>query len=176
MRFYELDPDVVTLSTGGSPAFTFLRDSRASVTNVVGDGRLSLEQEEAEGKTKQFDILVLDAFSGDAIPVHLLTQEAFETYWKQLEPDKGIIAVHITSRHVNLVPVLMGAAQYFQATSRMTVSHGSGLIFDSGWFLMSKGSDSLNIPGLQAITVQYVHDVGPRLWTDDHSDVFRLVY
>lgn len=176
IRFYELDPDVVALSSGESPTFSFLRDSRASVTNVVGDGRLSLEHEEAEGKTRQFDVLVLDAFSGDAIPVHLLTREAFETYWKQLESDKGIIAVHITSRHVNLVPVLLGAAQYFQASSLMTISHGSGLIFDSGWFLMSKSPDSLSIPRLEPITAQYVHSVGPRLWTDDHSDIFRLVY
>jgi hypothetical protein len=176
MRFYELDPDVIALSSGASPTFTFLRDSRATVTNVVGDARLSLEHEEAEGKTRRFDVLVLDAFSGDAIPVHLLTREAFETYWKQLESDKGIIAVHITSRHVNLVPVLLGAAQYFQAKSLMTVSRGQGLILESDWFLMSKSPDSLKIPGLEPITVQYVHHVGPRLWTDDHSDIFRLIY
>jgi hypothetical protein len=176
IRFYELDPDVLALSNGERPTFTYLRDSRASVTNVLGDGRLSLEREETEGKSRQFDILVLDAFSGDAIPVHLLTREAFETYWKQLESDKGIIAVHITSRHVNLVPVLLGAAQHFQAKSLMTISHGQGLTFDSGWFLMSKSPESLSIPGLEAITVQYVHSVGPRLWTDDHSDIFRLIY
>jgi len=176
LRFYELDPDVIALSSGEQPTFTYQRDSRASVTNVVGDGRLSLEREEAQNKTRQFDILVLDAFSGDAIPVHLLTREAFETYWKQLESDQGIIAVHITSRHVNLVPVLLGAAQHFQAKSVMTISRGQGLIFDSGWFLMSKDPDSLNIPGLEPITVHYVHSVGPRLWTDDYSDVFRLIY
>jgi hypothetical protein len=176
LRFYELDPDVIALSSGEQPTFTYMRDSRASVTNVVGDGRLSLEREEAEGRTRQFDVLVLDAFSGDAVPVHLLTKEAFETYWKQLESDQGIIAVHITSRHVNLVPVLLGAAQYFQAKSLMTISRGQGLIFDSGWFLMSKSPDSLNIPSLEPITVQYVHNVGPRLWTDDRSDIFRLIY
>ncbi|MBI3478533.1 MAG: hypothetical protein HY010_22625 [Acidobacteria bacterium] len=176
IRFYELDPDVVALSKGEQPIFTFLEDSPASVTTVLGDARLSLERELAEGRSRQFDVLVLDAFSGDAIPVHLLTEEAFETYWKLLDSDKGIIAVHITSRHVNLVPVLLGAAQHFHSQSRMTMSHGQGLTFDSGWFLMSKGPDSLNIPGLESITVQYVYEVGPRLWTDDHSDIIRLIY
>ena len=61
-----------------------------------------------KGEKQKFDVLVLDAFSGDAIPVHLLTREAFETYWQQLDPDHGIIAVHISSRHINLFPVLQG--------------------------------------------------------------------
>jgi hypothetical protein len=176
IRFYELDPDVIKLTSGEAPAFTYLRDSRASVTTVLGDARLALEREAAEGKSRQFDVLVLDAFSGDAIPVHLLTKEAFETYWNQLESEKGIIAVHITSRHVNLVPVLLGAAEHFHARSFMTLSRGGGPYFDSGWFLMSKDPESLNIPGLERITVQYVYKVGPRLWTDDKNDVFRLMY
>lgn len=176
IRFYELDPEVVKLSSGEAPAFTYLRDSRASVTNVLGDARLSLEREEREGRSRQFDVLVLDAFSGDAIPIHLLTEEAFETYWNQLQSEQGIIAVHVTSRHVNLVPVLLGAAQHFHARASMTFSRGAGPFFDSGWFLMSKDPASLNISGLEAITVQYVYKVGPRLWTDDKSDVFRLIY
>ncbi len=93
-----------------------------------------------------------------------------------MESEKGIIAVHVTSRHVNLVPVLLGAAQHFHAKSQVTLSHGEGVIFDSLWFLMSKSPDSLNIPGLEPISIQYVHEVGPRLWTDDRSDVFRLIY
>ena len=105
-----------------------------------------------------------------------LTKEAFETYWNQLASDKGIIIVHVTSRHVNLVPVLLGAAEHFHASSVMTFSRGEGPFFDSAWFLMSKDSESLNIPGLERIAVQYVYKVGPRLWTDDKSDIFRLLY
>jgi spermidine synthase len=176
IRFYELDPNVVKLTSGEQAAFTYLRDSAASITTVLGDARLSLEREAAEGRTGQFDVLALDAFSGDAIPVHLLTQQAFETYWRQLASDQGIIAVHITSRHVDLVPVLIGAAQHFHATWLMTYNHGNGLIFDSGWFLMSKDPQALNIPGLRSITVQYRRNLAPRLWTDDRSDVFRLLY
>jgi hypothetical protein len=176
IRFYEIDPDVINLSLGERPTFTYLHDSPASVANVLGDGRLSLEREEKEGQTRQFDVLALDAFSGDAIPVHLLTREAFETYWRQLDSDNGILAIHITSRHVNLVPVLLGAAQQFHANSVMTVSQSEGPIFGSGWFLMSKSPKALNIPGLEKITVRYIHNVGPRLWTDDRSDIFRLIY
>ena len=176
VRFYEIDPDVINLTSGAATAFTFVRDSRATVTTIPGDARLALEREVGEGKGRQFDVLVLDAFAGDAVPVHLLTKEAFETYWNQLESDKGIIIVHVTSRHVNLVPVLLGAAQHFHARSVMTFSRGGGPFFDSAWFLMSKDCNSLNIPGLERIAVQYVHKVGPRLWTDDKNDVFRLIY
>ena len=86
-RYYEINPDVVKLSSGPQPVFTYLRDSAAHVDVELGDARLLLERELAKGEIQKFDVLVLDAFSGDAIPVHLLTREAFETYWQHLDPD-----------------------------------------------------------------------------------------
>ncbi|HWR14544.1 MAG TPA: hypothetical protein VN577_06930 [Terriglobales bacterium] len=176
IRYYEINPDVVKLSTGDRPVFTFIRNSQASITTVLGDARLSMELEAASGRQQQFDMLVLDAFAGDAIPVHLLTKEAFDTYWKHLNPETGVIAVHITSRHVNLVPVVKGAAEYFHAPSLLTFNRGNGYVFDSLWFLMSRNPDLLTIPELNNVKVEYVHNVGPRLWTDDYSDIFRLLY
>ncbi|MFZ5831944.1 MAG: fused MFS/spermidine synthase, partial [Planctomycetota bacterium] len=98
MRFYELDPDVLRLA---EEYFTFLGDSAARVETVLGDARLSLEAEwEAEG-SQQFDLFVVDAFSGDAIPVHLLTREAMALYLRHLKPD-GMLAFHISNRHFDL--------------------------------------------------------------------------
>jgi len=102
-RMYEINPDVITIA---KKYFTFLSDSPAEQTLVTGDARLSLEFEPPQN----FDILVLDAFSGDAIPVHLLTREAVEVYLKHLRHD-GILACHISNLHFNLRPVIAGLAQ-----------------------------------------------------------------
>ena len=103
-RFYEINPDVIRLARD---QFTFLADSSAATEVVLGDARLSLERE----TDRHFDILVLDAFSGDAIPVHLLTREAFAVYGRHLKPT-GVLAVNISNRHLDLVPVLAGQARH----------------------------------------------------------------
>jgi len=175
IRFYEINPDVVSLCSGEHPLFTYLRDSPATVSLALGDARLSLEREAAAGARGRFDVLVLDAFNGDSVPVHLLTKEAFETYWQQLDPQTGIIAVHITSRHVDLVPVLQGAAAHFHAQYLLTWNQPQAPVYGSAWFLITRHPELLNIPGLQPITVQY-RGVAPRLWTDDYSDILRLIY
>src|SRR5262249_23747021 len=97
MRFYEINPQVVRFAEEG---FTFLSDSHAKVEIVMGDARLSLEREPDE----TFDVLVVDAFSGDAIPVHLMTTQAMELYKRHLKPG-GVIAMHVSNRFLNLVPV-----------------------------------------------------------------------
>lgn len=105
-RFYEIDGDVIRMAR---EYFTFLPHCAARVEVVTGDARLSLERESSQ----QFDVLVLDAFSGDTIPVHLLTVEAFSAYLRHLAPD-GVIAAHISSRYVDLVPVVTALAQHFE--------------------------------------------------------------
>jgi len=87
--FYEINPLDVALAR---TEFTFLRDSPAAVDIVLGDARLSLERQPGQA----FDVLAVDAFSGDSIPVHLLTLQAFELYFRQLQPG-GVLAVHITT-------------------------------------------------------------------------------
>ncbi len=79
-RFYEIDPSVVYLSAGPSPYFYFVHDSRAKIDAALGDARLSLEKEARDKDFQHFDVLVVDAFSSDSIPVHLLTDEALEVY------------------------------------------------------------------------------------------------
>src|SRR5204862_189610 len=106
IRIYEINPQVRQIA---QTRFTYLSNCEARVEIVLGDARLSLEREEPQ----QFDILVLDAFSSDAIPVHLLTKECFAIYQRHMKPD-GVICVHISNRYLTLQPVVLGLADHFQ--------------------------------------------------------------
>lgn len=167
-RFYEINPEVLRLAR---QHFTYLGDCLGTCEVVLGDGRVSLEGE----PPRNFDILVLDAFNSDAIPVHLLTEEAFALYRRHLAPG-GIIAVHITNRHLNLVPVVQGLAEHFGLSSRLlsTPEHEEQLIFDADWMLVSE-----NVRFLSSIPVMPTLDPGdlPRvtLWTDHHSSLLPLL-
>ena len=112
LRFYEINPDVIRIAR---EHFSFLADCQGECDVVLGDARLSLEKESPQ----HFDLLVLDAFSGDAVPAHLLTREAFEIYRRHLQPD-GMIAVHISNRYLDLRPVLAGLAEQFGYSLRVS--------------------------------------------------------
>jgi len=109
LRFYEINPRVAQVA---ADRFTYLSDTSAQVSIILGDARLSLESEAPQ----EFDLLALDAFTSDAPPVHLLTRQAFEIYLRQLKPD-GVIAVNISNRHLDLKPVLAGIAEHFSLTA-----------------------------------------------------------
>jgi spermidine synthase len=98
MRFYEMNPEVVRLAKGEQAAFSFLADTRADTDVVLGDTRISLERELAAGTPQKFDVLAIDAFSSDSIPVHLLTREAMKIYLGHLRNDRSILAFHISNR------------------------------------------------------------------------------
>jgi len=175
IHYYELDPRMLELSSGAEPTFTFLRDSRAKVDVALGDARLLLESELAQGKRQKFDVLVLDAFSGDAIPVHLLTKEAFDTYWQQIDTESGIIAVHISSRHVDLLPVIYGLARQYRVPIVISSNETKDPFLRSAWVLFARNPESLAIPGVGKITLPDQIPGKVQLWTDDRSDVFRLL-
>ena len=109
-RLYEINPVVVDLAAGGGDYFSFLSDSEAEIITVLGDARISLQRELDDGQSQNFDVLVLDTFSSDSIPVHLVTNEAFALYLAHLAPD-GIIAAHITNLHLHLA---VGRASWFE--------------------------------------------------------------
>src|SRR5262249_16337967 len=111
-RFYEINPQVIAVAS--NPAyFTFLTDSPAHIQIVTGDSRLSLEREGDRDDFQDFDVLVLDAFSGDSVPVHLLTREAFAVYLRHLQKPAGILALHITNTYLDLRPVVIAAAEHY---------------------------------------------------------------
>ena len=139
---------------------------------MLGDARLSLEREPSQ----QFSLLMLDAFSGDAIPAHLLTREAFEIYQQHVQPD-GVIAVHISNRHVDLVPVVRGLAERFQWHMRLLRSacEPENWVYPSHLVLLTR-----NAAFLEDSVVQEDGGGDPPsstvvLWTDQYSNLFRLL-
>jgi hypothetical protein len=174
-RYYEINPDVVELSGGTQPVFTYIRDSQAKVENELGDARLLLEREAARGETQNFDVLVLDAFSGDAIPVHLLTTEAFDTYWKHLNPEHGIIAIHVSSRHINLMPVIEGTAAYYKSSKLVRFERTDYPYLSNLWVFLARNPEDLQVNGMHS-NPPPLPKVAPRVWTDDYSDIIRLLY
>ena len=175
-RYYEINPDVISLSAGPQPVFTYIRDSRARIDIKQGDARLLLEREVSQDRAQNFDVLVLDAFSGDAVPVHLLTTEAFDTYWKQVNSVHGIIAIHVSSRHVNLMPVIQGIAEHYNAFLLTRFVNENYPFLDNLWVFLARRPEDLQIQGLVPNPPPLPNNVPPRIWTDDYSDIIRLLY
>jgi spermidine synthase len=168
-RFYEINPLVVQLA--GSQ-FWFLRDSEARCEVVLSDARVALEREPAQ----QFDVLVVDAFSGDSIPVHLMTRQAFELYFRHLKQD-GVLAVHISNLYVDLAPLLrkMAAVLGKQARLIQNWSDPQQQILTATWMLMSTEANSLPEPPLEAALSRPEKRSDPRLWTDDYSNLLAVL-
>ena len=167
-RFYDINPLVIDVA---QHQFTFLKDSQATVDIVPGDARLSLEREPKQN----FDVLAVDAFSGDSIPVHLLTLEAFELYFKHLRPG-GVLAVHVSNRYLDLVPVVRGAAS--RLGKKLVVIENAPdddrEVFDSTWVLVSDHELPYQEALFRAgeVTVARGRQV---LWTDDYSSLWSLL-
>jgi hypothetical protein len=169
-RFYEINPAVKRLATS---TFTYLADSDAKCEIVMGDARLSLEREEPQ----RFDVLAVDAFSSDAIPVHLLTREAFGIYLRHMKPD-GVIAVHISNRYLDLWPVVRGIACYFDLQTAMIESHSDEAngIGSASWVLLTRNEEFLQDPDvLLSTTDESEAELRPCLWTDDYSNLFQIL-
>ncbi|CAG1006611.1 hypothetical protein ANAEL_03438 [Anaerolineales bacterium] len=172
-RYYEINPVVVRLAEGEGGFFTFLQDSKADTTVVLGDARISLEREQPQ----DFDVLVLDTFSSDSIPTHLVTKEAFALYLKHLRPD-GIIAAHISNRHLDLRPVLWQLAREFGLdivqVNRPASSGRDG--FPSEWILLTRNSKLLEIPAIKSHAISFDdYSTSIKLWTDDYSNLFQIL-
>ncbi len=170
IRFYEIDQQVVDFSMSSQPRFTFVKGSRATIDLKLGDGRLSLEREEPQ----KYDILVLDAFSSDSVPVHLLTKEAMQIYRKHLRGNHSIIAFNITNRLLDLRPVLVGLAK---DSGMQMVSAG---VFRPNvpirWVLMCEDRDFLlSIPGVRETARDVNLSAQPPLWTDDYSNLVQVM-
>jgi len=175
IRFYEINPKVIEIAKN-TQWFHYLSDCKGDVQTVLGDARLRLEGELRAGELQQFDVLVLDAFSGDAIPTHLLTDEAFELYSKHLK-DSGILAVHITNTHLDLYPVVKQLAEKHNYGYRRIFCNNSESLSKNYYMLLSKDPVFLDqtkddIESLPKFLQQ------PRsvpLWTDEYTNLTRLL-
>jgi hypothetical protein len=167
-RFFEIDPTVVSIAQDPA-SFTFLADSLSSIDVDVDDGRLGLESTAADA----FDLLVLDAFSSDAVPVHLLTVESFSTSMRTLAP-RGVIAVHISNRFLDLEPVVAAAARDLGFVSIIGSDAPppelAGLADPSQWVIV--GRSFADVAGLaEGDRWRTAHAGGRRAWTDRYSDL-----
>ena len=175
-RFYEINPAVVRIAHQYQ-YFTYLRDCPSTVEVVSGDARLSMERELMQGRPQQFDLLILDAFSGDAIPIHLLTMEAFETYLKEIKRPDGVVAVHITNTYLDLRPVLLKAAEHFGLTYALLHTDGDNVVSNySDWVLLSYDREFID----SLLSPQEKQTNDPRrsslsLWTDDYSNLLQVL-
>ena len=175
-RVYEINPDVYKLSTGQQPYFTYLRDSRARIEVVLGDARLSLEREADRGEFQKFDVLVLDAFSSDAIPMHLLTREAFQVYTKHLRGPASVIAVHISNQTLDLRPVLAGIGRDFGFHAvRVFPLISKGPFSQSDWILLSRDPASLSGAEMLRRSERFPAETRPISWTDDYCDLLTVM-
>jgi hypothetical protein len=168
-RFYEINPDSETIAR---KYFSFLADSPGEVQVVLGDARRSMEVEPPQG----FDVLVLDAFSGDAIPTHLLTREALAVYDRHLAPG-GVIAAHISNRHVDLVPVLGNLARVFdwKTLEVRTQTDTERAATASQWVLLTRNEAFLANPTVQTATAKLDEYAAIPLWTDEYSNLLQLL-
>ena len=181
-RFYEIDPEVVRVAAGQDGYFSFLSDSKAHVEVVDGDGRISLERELAQGKPQAYDVLVVDAFNGDAVPVHLLTREAFELYLKHLRDENSVIAVHVTNRAVELASVVAAEAQHFGLNLLYVNAPGltnstipNGVISPNQWILLSRTKNALSAPTLVQASSPLNLRKGMHFWTDDQNNLLQIL-
>ena len=175
VRFYDINPEVVRLSLGEHRVFTYLADCAGKVEVVQGDARLSLERELAAGRPQGFDVLAIDAFSSDSIPVHLLTREAVAVYLAHLSKPDGILAVHISNRYLNLQPVVKGLADAFRCDASLMDTESNGVFWGSTWVLLSPQGDVLQRSGIDEDADDLVADKAVRLWTDDYSNLIQVV-
>lgn len=173
LRFYEINPAVERVARN---YFYFLQDCRADYEIVLGDARISLERELKETGGQNFHILVVDAFSNDTIPVHLITREAFSLYWKHLRPD-GILAFHISNAYLELSPIVRNFAQMFGKKAISIIDEPDKISSSrSAWVLVTSNEQFINNEKLRKFFSPWPnHQPKKLIWTDDYSNLFMAL-
>ena len=173
-RIYEINPQVRELAWNRFSYLKHLTNSGAKVDVVMGDARLSMEREAPQ----QLDLLALDAFSSDSIPLHLLTREAFALYQRHLKTN-GVVVVHISNHYLDLEPVVVNLARQFHYQASLVDFNENDedwWIYSSTWMILTCDQRVIDAPGIaegvSAITAK--HPKIP-LWTDDFASLFPIL-
>jgi hypothetical protein len=167
-RFYDINQGVVAIANRD---FSYLKDSDATIELKLGDARLSLEREAPQN----FDVLAIDAFSSDAIPVHLITKEAVEVYLRHMKAS-GVIAYHVTNRYLNLVPVVEGIAHELGLKALWIDEPGEETLGNSSsWVLLAKDPARLDDPRLTDPSIPIEERRDWRVWTDDFNNLVQVL-
>ncbi|QHN02057.1 hypothetical protein FTO74_00665 [Granulicella sp. WH15] len=169
MRFYEINPSVLPIAHN---LFTYLRESGAQLTFAEGDARTSLAGEQPQG----FDVLVVDAFSGDAIPLHLLTVEAMRVYRRHLAPG-GVLAFHVSNQYLDLPPEIgeLATAAGMQAREVASAGNDAKGEFSATWVLVSDDAAFFTRPEVADRITPIEPRAGVRAWTDDYSSLLKVL-
>jgi hypothetical protein len=176
IRFYEINPDVLRLSERPLSLFSYLEDCQGKVEVEIGDARLCLERELRENHAQDFDVLAIDAFSGDAIPVHLLTAEAFQVYLAHLRKPGGVLALHISNNFLDLAPVVRALAEHFQMQGlRIESKAREELCTPSTWVLLGSDRECLDLPEIRRGSAPLESVTSSRLWTDQFSNPLAVL-
>jgi spermidine synthase len=172
--FYEINPDVEAIARKW---FTYLQDSKAHTKVVLGDARIQLRQELEAGHKHDYDFIAVDAFSSDAIPIHLLTAEAGDLYRDRLAPG-GILALHISNRSINLEPVTRGLAKHLGWQARMVVGLADPKIGESSsrWVLLTEKRETFENTNIRDTILGWGGPKEPVVyWTDDFASPWPLI-
>jgi hypothetical protein len=172
IRYYEINHQVEYIAY---EYFNYLKNGKAYTEIILGDARVSMQRELLESGSNKFDVLILDAFSGDSVPVHLLTQEAFDLYAQHMNPD-GIIAIHITNQHLDLTPVILAAANRLGMEAAW-VEGGDKRWYENtnDWMLISANQEFMAAKQLNSLKSDLNEQQDPILWTDDFSNLFQII-
>lgn len=166
-HYYEINPMVIEIA---HKYFFYLDDSKAKIDVALGDARLTLEREPPQN----YDILAVDAFSSDSIPVHLLTNEAFKLYWKHMKPD-GILAIHVSNRYLDLGPVVDQEAKALGKPAILIVSEEDQAadVDIADWVLVTTRQTAVD--HLSQFSSKIETKGKLRMWTDDYSNLWQIV-
>ncbi len=168
-RFYDINPDIVRLA---KKHFTYLSDMEkrgAKLEVIIGDARLSLDRELPQG----FDVILLDAFAGDSVPVHLLTREAFQIYKRHLRPD-GIIAVHVTNTYLRLAPVIMKVADDIGMKTTRIQTDSDGDDYSTDYVMVTNNADFLAAHPTDGLDEEEAK-LKVSAWTDKKHNLYRIL-
>ena len=171
-QIYELDPQVPEVA---GRFFTYLADSQAKVSVAMGDARLSMERELADGSAIAYDIIAVDAFSSDSIPVHLITREALAVYMRHLKPD-GIVAFHVSNRFLRLAPVVSQlAADAGLSAIDVVYDPDDDMYASSEWVLVTNNQGFLDRDAVLDASDEIDDIPGLPIWTDQFNNLFKIL-
>ena len=177
IRFYDINADVKMLAEN---YFSYLLDCPAPVDVILGDARISLESELARGEAQEFDVLAIDAFTSDSIPIHLLTRECAEIYWRHLKPD-GLLLLHISNRFLDLEPVALGLKESLGCQAVLVSSSDDDEfgIYSASWVILTNNDEFLAIPEVVDRISEWPEIRGkpcePLQWTDSFASLWQVV-
>lgn len=169
--FYEINPMVELIA---KEHFEFLKYAKGKTTVKLGDGRLQLQNEAAIENSPKYDLLFMDAFSSDSIPVHLLTAQCFELYLQRLKPN-GVLIAHITNRFIDLRPVLLQHAIDHGLTPILIDYHSADKSFETRWVLLTRNEQVIESEMVKMLQSPWPFTIRPVRWTDDYASVAALL-